>query len=122
MPGGGVNDETRRLVEDEEIAVLVEDGERDLLRLRYRRFRGRNGDLEELAALEPECGPTGALVDEDPSSLEQCLDPRPAELGEAGGDGPVETLTPERRADGEPVNLATGGVAVWSGPHVLAAV
>ena len=93
-----------------------------LLGLRAPPAPGAGRRPPELAALEPERGTTGAPVDEDPPGLEESLDARPAELGEAGSDGPVEALAPERRADGEPVNLATGGVALWSGRHVLRAV
>jgi hypothetical protein len=99
-----MHDEARGLVEDEEIAVLVQDGEREILRLGDRRLRRRDGDLEGLASPEPERRTTGPAIDEDAPGLEESLDPRAAELGQPRGDGPVEPVTPERGIDGEPMN------------------
>jgi hypothetical protein len=99
-----MDDEARRLVEHQEIAVLVQDGDREILGLGDRRLRRRDGDLEGLPSFETESGATGATIDEDASSFQESLDPRAAELREGGGDGPVEPITPERRTDGEPMN------------------
>src|SRR5262252_1364226 len=106
-----MDDETGGLVEDQKVAVLVQDGERQILGLGDRRFGRRDGDLEGLAPLEAESRATGATIHEDAPRFEESLDPRAAELGEAGGDGPVEPVTPERRSDAEPMNHPA--VALW---------
>src|SRR5262249_25524797 len=73
---GRMDDEPGGLVEDEEIAVLVQDREREILGLGDRRLRRGNGDLERLPSLETERWTARAPIDEDPASLEQSLDPR----------------------------------------------
>jgi hypothetical protein len=70
-----MDDETRRLVDHEEIPVLVHDGEREILGLGNRRLGRRDGDLERLASLETERRSTGPPIDEDPPGLEESLDP-----------------------------------------------
>ena len=40
VPGGGMHDEVRRLVDDDEVAILVDDVERDRLGGGLRRARG----------------------------------------------------------------------------------
>jgi hypothetical protein len=107
-----MHDETRRLVEDEEIAVLVQDAEGEILGLGNRRRGRRDGDLERLASLETERRATGSSVDEDTSRFEKRLDARPAELREAGGDGPVEPVAPVRGTDRDPMNYPALPVAL----------
>src|SRR5262249_53510708 len=77
-----------------------------------------NGDLQCLAALEADRGTPGSAVDENPSGLEERLHARAAELGEARGDGAIEAFPAQRRSDREPVDLASGAVALWCGAHV----
>ena len=82
---GGVDDEARGLVEDEEVLVLEQDGERDLLRdeLRLRR-RGRREDDVDLVARRDLRGSLrrGAPVDGDEPRVDPLLDLRPRGLGE----------------------------------------
>ena len=107
-----MDDEACRLVEDEEVTVLVQHCEWEILGLGYGRLGRRDRDLERLASLEAERRAPGPPIDEDASGLEQRLDSRPAELGKAGGDGTVESVTPERRTDGEPMNRRALSVAL----------
>jgi len=107
-----VDDEARRLVEDEEVTVLVEHAEREILRLGDCRLGRWNGDLHPLAALEALRRTPGTSVDENPSCFQERLHAGAAELGEAEGDGAIEPLPAQRRSDGEPVDFFPGAVAL----------
>ena len=84
-PGAGMNDEARRLVDDQQVLVLVRDGE--IHRLGLERALRRGGRLEldllaadELVALQPH-----APVDEHAARSEQSLgDGARADLGQFG--------------------------------------
>jgi len=99
-----MHDETRGLVEDEEVPVLVQDGQWEILGLGDRRLGRWDGDLERLASLETERRAPGPSIDEDASRFEKRLDARPAELGQAGRNGLVEPVAPERGTDRDPMN------------------
>jgi hypothetical protein len=115
---GGMDDDAGGLVEDEEVAILVEDCEGKVLGLGECALGGRNGHLEALPALEALRGAARAAIHEDAPGLEQTLDPRPTERGEARRDGPVESLPSERRSGGEPMNLiARCLVPLWACAH-----
>jgi hypothetical protein len=101
-----MDDDAGGLVENQQVTILVEDGERAILGLRDGWLGRWNGDLQALSALEAERRAPGPAVHQHPAGLEQTLDARPTELRETGGHGAVEALTPEGRSGGEPVNLA----------------
>ncbi len=123
VPGGRMDHEPGRLVEDEQVAVLVEDGERQVLGLGNGGRGWWHRDLDALPALEPERRAARPSVDEHPSGLEQRLDARPAERGKARRDRPVETLASERWPGDEPVHLARGRLApLWTGAHASGGV
>ncbi len=77
MAGGGVDDEPGRLVDDDEMLVLVDDVERDVLAL--------DGQIFRRGRVERDGRPRGELargvardlaVDEDAAVLDQRLEPR----------------------------------------------
>src|SRR5581483_7331588 len=61
-----------RLVDDRDVGVLVEDGERKFLRRRFRRRRGRKVDRYSLAGGDAQRGPAGrAAVERHAPLLDQ---------------------------------------------------
>ena len=56
MAGGRMDDEAGRLVDDDEVVVLVDDGERDRLAPRLGRRRGRDFEHDLGARLHPRRG------------------------------------------------------------------
>jgi hypothetical protein len=56
IAGGGMDDQPRRLVDDEQVLVLEEDGQRDVLRFVMRRRGLRNREAKRFAAFDLESG------------------------------------------------------------------
>ena len=77
MAGRRMDDETGRLVDDEQVLVLVRHGEVDLLRDEPARPRRGRLELELLAADEPVALRTRPPVDEHAAVLDQPLGDRP---------------------------------------------
>ena len=86
LPAGGMDDEAGRLVDDEEVLVLVDDVERDRLGDELPGLGQR--DVELLPALEPEALRPGLPVDEDVARRDEALGRGArADAGKLGDDG-----------------------------------
>ena len=118
VPGRGVDDEAGGLVENEEVTVLVEDTEREILCLGNGGLRRGDGDAQGLAAPQSKRCTSRLPVDLHPPCLDERLHAGTAQLGEARGDGAVEPLATQGRADGEPVRLPLRDVASRLGAQV----
>ena len=98
VPGPGVHDEARGLLEHHHVRVLVPDGQRDLLRAR-RRFRDRRPQqLDDVARPEALRLAGGPARDPHATVGEQALDLRAAPARQ-GGDGPVDALAGQSLGD-----------------------
>jgi hypothetical protein len=82
MPRGGVNDQTGRLIEREDIGVFIQDLERD----RFSREGGwlgrRDGQSDPLAGEDGGAGLQTATFDQYPPGIDQTLDLRSRQAGD----------------------------------------
>jgi hypothetical protein len=93
MSGGRVDHDPSRLVDDEEVLVLVGDGQVELLRLELGRLLGRQVDLERLAACEAVALRRRGAVDPDGAGVDQPLSGAAGrDLGQPGEEA-IEALT-----------------------------
>src|SRR5437762_9995920 len=84
---GGMDDEPGRLVDDEEVLVLVRDDQLHLLRLEGARHRTGRLELELLAAGEPRALRARGAVHEHAAVAEQAFgDGTAADLWQSGGE------------------------------------
>ena len=100
MAGGGMDDEAGRLVDDDEVVILVDDVERDGFALRLRRRRPGAGGRSHACPPSP-CG--RALGTGSPSTSTHAignkgLEARPADLGKARARASGRAVRPHRRA------------------------
>ena len=101
VPGRRMHDETRRLVDDEQMLVLVRHDEIHLLRLERARRCGRRLELELLPALELVALRARAAVDEHAAAAQQPLGYRArADLGHLRQEA-VEPLACRLRRDAQ---------------------
>ena len=78
-PGDGMHDEARRLVDDQQVVVLVHDVDRDLrLRDRRRRRRRRDSQLQRRAAADDRVRLDRLSVDREPALADEALHVAPA--------------------------------------------
>jgi len=82
VPGCRMHDQTRRLVDDEEIAILVQNAEGEILWSRDGWSRGRNVDRDLFPASDPLCRAPRSPVHQDLTLGEERLDPGPAQTRE----------------------------------------
>ena len=93
MPGPGMDDHPRRLVEDNDIRVFEDDAQRQCLRLRRRRTQLRDVDDEALAGADGGAGThRAARRGGDVAFLDEPLDLRPRLAGQNRGQ---ELVQPE---------------------------
>ena len=88
---GGMHDQSRGFVDDDEILVLVYDCKRNGLRLRFCRKRGRDADVVHLMWFDPGIRvPYFFAAPRDLSGFDQLFQPRPAQVGKPRGKKLVE--------------------------------
>ena len=104
-----MDDHAGGLLENEDVGVLEENGQR-------RRFRdellggwGRNLHLDTLASCEPRRGLPDRAVDANAAGLDERLEPRARELGQLPGEPAVESRARRGRIDGEADEPRRGG-------------
>ena len=85
-----VHDEPGRLVHDEEVGVLVNDGDVDVLGLRLGGHRGGHGHEGGLSRPHPGRGAAGAAVDEDVALVDESPETGAGERGQALREPDVE--------------------------------
>jgi hypothetical protein len=101
VPGRGMHDQTRRLVDDQEIAILVQNVEGEVLWFRDGRSGRGNVDRDLLPASDPLCRAPRSAVHQDLALGEERLDSGPAQLRERRGERPVETSSAGGRVKSE---------------------
>ncbi len=92
VPGCGVDDQSGRFIEHEDVFVLKEDLQRDVL---GNDGDGRdlwNGDGKGISCAHGGAGFGGAAIERDVSVPEKVLNPSPREVGQAPGEVLVEPL------------------------------
>ncbi len=83
IAGRGMHHEPRLLVDDDEIVVLVEDDERNVLRLRLGRYGRRHGDGIALARFDPEVRVSyRGFAFAHAAFFDQRLEPRARQIGQ----------------------------------------
>ena len=113
VPGRRVHHEARRLVHDEQIVVLVDDGEVHGFRLDLRRPGRRNHESQPGPRLHDVVRPERLSVRGEMAALDQLLDIAPRQTAEVRDD-PVGTGPAPAHRDGQLVDLARhfgGGVS-----------
>ena len=81
IAGTGMHDHTGRLVDDEDLLVFEEDGERDRLRQQIVGRGRQDVDLDRLAAVQPMRRLRRGAVDGDVLAGDQVLDARARQVG-----------------------------------------
>ena len=111
MAGGGMDDEAGRLVDDDQMLVLVDDVERDVLALDRRIPRPAAPRIRSARLREPHRRVArDRAVDQDPPGLDQRLEPRPRQR-----DPPIRRRQPEETV--EPLARPGGVNAVGLRPR-----
>ena len=89
----GMDDQSHRFVDDDDVFVLVKDVEGDVLRDKVRRLRV--GELHGDGVTGGDWGPRScpAAVEEDVSVLQESLDARAGKLGEFPGEEQIEPFS-----------------------------
>jgi hypothetical protein len=105
----GVHRHARRLVEHEEVAVLVQDREGQRLGREGGRRRRRELELDALAPAQARRAAGGAPVDPDVPRLDEPLRPGPAQPGLEERQGGVEPGPGQRAGDLERAPCRRGG-------------
>jgi hypothetical protein len=90
MAGPGVDDHPGGLVEDEDVVVLVDDGERDRLGLELGGRRRRDLDVHALATAQAVRGPAGRAVHPHAPGGDQRLQAGAGELGHGLGQPAIQ--------------------------------
>ena len=92
IAGRGMNHEPGRLVDDDDMLVLIDDGEIHGLRHRLVGDRRRQAQGEALAGADPQRRVRyGRAIQGHVSRLDEMLDARPRKIGEMRRQQPVET-------------------------------
>ena len=108
IAGAGMNDESGRLVDDDDVRVLPGDRERDVLRNRRDRVLVRRVERDALSARDDIARPRHAAVDAQLSGVDPALDARARILRQRVRQGLVET--PAGRLQRQPqFALVSGG-------------
>ena len=107
VPRRGVNDEALRLVDDDDVLVLVDDGQRDILPLR----RGRLGRRHDQRYAVPSIDAVAriadrASLDRDLARENQGFQPRARQFGQVEGEHAVEARALLRIGDDNRFDLA----------------
>ena len=103
MPGGRMDHHPRRLVDDDEVLVLVEDWQRQRFRLRRCVDQRRRVDDDVLAALHRLVRLRLAPGDADVALLDQPLDLRPRLIRHQRHEEPIEAQAVAVVGDGDGV-------------------
>jgi hypothetical protein len=93
VPGRWMDHQTRRLVDDQEVGVLVKDGEGQVLRLGNCRIGRWQEDLDLLPAADALSRPARSTLHQNMAPGEKSLDPGPAQLGEHRHQRPIEAFS-----------------------------
>src|SRR5207245_6532619 len=101
VTGARMDDDAGWLVEDEDVLVLEEDGQRRGLRDELLRGGRRDVHLDPLTAPEPRRGLADRAVDADAAGPDQRLEPRARELRQPVGEPAVEPRARHGGIDGE---------------------
>ena len=118
MPGGGVNDHTLGLVDDQQVRILKEDIQRDLLRLRIRLRGFRKIQKDPFSRGQPPVFLPGLPLHQDAALFQKLLDPTAAEIREPLRQEGVQTEAGVLRRRGQyplhprppsPLRCASGG-------------
>ena len=107
VAGGGMHHEAGRLVDHDDLAVLIYDVERDVLRLRHRLASGggtltlmRVARIDAIARIADR-----APADRDRAFQNQRFQPRARQRFDAGGEHAIETLAGLRRRRHQAVSI-----------------
>ena len=92
IAGGGMHDQTRRLVDDEKVVVLVENLERDLLRDHGGLSWSGQIDRNEVPLRNGGLGPRGRVIEKDVTRLQERLDAGTRQVGQVAGEEQVKPL------------------------------
>lgn len=92
VPGSRMNNHSRRLVDDSDVRILVENFERNFLRLNTRRWRRRNFNGYGFARGDAVRWLPGNSIDRNATFIHECLDVRSAHLRKMGGEKAIEAL------------------------------
>jgi hypothetical protein len=104
MSGRGMHDQAGRLVDGDQVGVLVQHGERQVLGDQLDRLGGRDVDLDRVAGAHPLAGlGDRRAMDPDLRAVDQPLDPGARQRGDDRGDQRVDPLAGTLGVDGEPV-------------------
>src|SRR3989442_15648090 len=96
-----MDDDTGGLLQDEDLRVLEDNGQRGGLRNELLGGGGRDFHLDALAAREPCRGLPDRAVDADAAGLDQRPEPHPGELRQPVGEPTVESHARRGTIDGE---------------------
>src|SRR2546430_6064773 len=96
-----MDDDTGGLLQDEDLRVLEDNGQRGGLRNELLGGGGRDFHLDALAAREPCRGLPDRAVDADAAGLDQRPEPHPGELRQPVGEPTVEAPARRGTIDGE---------------------
>ena len=113
-PGGRMHHQAGRLVDDDDVVVLVDDVERDALALGLGRLRRRHLDRDDLAGVDAIAGIADrAGADRDRAVQDQRLEPRARQFG-AGGEHAVEPFAGLFAGDVDGFLVGCGIVVSWT--------
>src|SRR5690606_27714585 len=111
MPRAGVHDEPGRLVDDDQVLVLIDDIERNAFRLRLGRLRRRHLDPEHLVRFDPVSGLAYRPArSRDVAGTEQRLNPGAAHRRELSRQKAIETHLALLGGDDALDRLRTNGI------------
>ena len=108
VTGRGVDDHAGRLVDDHEVGVVVQHGQRQRLRRRRRRGGGGYCHVDHVAGVHRVARPDRPLIEQHVAFPDQPLDPRPRQLGHDGGDEMVEARAVVVAGDLQALRLGGG--------------
>src|SRR5262245_6541675 len=91
MPRTGMNNHTRRLVEDHHVIVFIDGAQRQRFRFDGSRFRGRYVDRERLPGTHLSTRPKSSAWPRHTAVLDQALQLRAGLIGEESRQEVVET-------------------------------
>ena len=74
MTGGWMHDHARRLIDDREVGIVVDDRDRKVFRLGYGRFQGRDLQRNEVTVTANGASVTNLTADVGHAPFDQALD------------------------------------------------